>query len=427
MNYLRSRLNNNWNVINVVTAILLVLNGSIFLNFKIRFSLVFLDIFIPFITFAIYFYDENFKLYYKKIIKSRYAKEFSFTLFLFLFALIFGSFVNFYRWGWVSNWGVINKTFGFAILCNYIILFVYMFRPENRFRMINSIAVVYSFVCLTVFILYFLFGSITNLIDGGHFSGTLVNATATSFFGLIIYLMFNYYSGKTLLSTHYKVFIKVLLISTILCTNSRIGFLCLAILAVYLISTNIDIKTNIITIIFALIIWYIYRNFSSPVFIKMIVLDKDFFSHVGATNISRVIMLNDSSTEIRMSSFLDAINLFFKYPFFGAGLGYFYATYNYLYEGYVVIHNTTLWIAAELGIVGLIIYSLLFIKILSPVFLAYKYDKVLFRFFVMGHIIFILFSLVQEVLYQRIYWIFISLSIASYFEMNESKSNELLK
>jgi O-antigen ligase len=119
--------------------------------------------------------------------------------------------------------------------------------------------------------------------------------------------------------------------------------------------------------------------------------------------------------DVRASSWVSGLNLFFENPIFGAGLG---ANMN---QTGIVIHNVWVWILAEMGLVGLLLclpLAFVFAKIvwkrLYKINIPMSQDSQLH-----GTVLFIIifggFSLFQDIAYQRILWLLLGFILANSF------------
>ena len=120
-----------------------------------------------------------------------------------------------------------------------------------------------------------------------------------------------------------------------------------------------------------------------------------------------------NSNQERLLTFVYAIELWKESPVFGAGLGVFIEKSSIWFERPLVVHNTFLWVLAELGIIGILV-------LLSTFFLMFKYaykNRSLLpaRILLLVLIIFVLFSMVHEIFYQRIFWLVIGVVLAKPF------------
>jgi hypothetical protein len=77
-----------------------------------------------------------------------------------------------------------------------------------------------------------------------------------------------------------------------------------------------------------------------------------------------VVLPTVSSTQERLVSIIGGLNLFWDHPVFGAGLGAFRNQMILTLDGLpLVIHSTAVWLLAELGIVGFLIFAVSFTHI----------------------------------------------------------------
>ncbi|TVR79085.1 MAG: UPF0104 family protein [Rhodospirillales bacterium] len=115
----------------------------------------------------------------------------------------------------------------------------------------------------------------------------------------------------------------------------------------------------------------------------------------------------------RWQSIFDGFAMWLDAPIFGAGLGAY--MHQVLAETQVplVIHNSLLWLLAELGLVGTSVFLFGFVALTYSVLRhgqlpASPRDRLLLLLL----LIFGMFSLVHEVVYQRVFWIVLGLTIA---------------
>jgi hypothetical protein len=108
-------------------------------------------------------------------------------------------------------------------------------------------------------------------------------------------------------------------------------------------------------------------------------------------------------------------------PVFGAGLGVFIEQSTNWSKYPINIHSTPIWILAEFGIVGLAVFTWII-----SVFIRFLYKQGITRpaHRIIGMLLlgFLIFSLVHEIFYQRIFWLVLGAVMASTGYMNlESK------
>lgn len=107
----------------------------------------------------------------------------------------------------------------------------------------------------------------------------------------------------------------------------------------------------------------------------------------------------------------DSFAMWLENPFFGAGLGAFYTGSEAVYGFSIVQHNSLLWVLSEMGLFGFLIFSALFISLLWFVFFSAKRgvrnNAVILLLLSFGAM-----AMFHEMLYQRIFWLFLGAVIA---------------
>jgi O-Antigen ligase len=120
-----------------------------------------------------------------------------------------------------------------------------------------------------------------------------------------------------------------------------------------------------------------------------------------------VVLPTVSSTQERLVSIIGGLNLFWDLPVFGAGLGAFrnqmILTLDWLP---LVIHSIAVWLLAELGIVGFLIFAVSFTHIF------FKEWKSASAFIVLCLGGFAVMSGPGDMLYQRTFWLLIGAALA---------------
>jgi len=117
----------------------------------------------------------------------------------------------------------------------------------------------------------------------------------------------------------------------------------------------------------------------------------------------------EASNHERFYTMATGLKMWLKSPFFGEGLGSFMAQELHIHQRALIIHNTFIWLLAEFGLIGSSIFMMFGFSTLH--YLYQKFCKPLLQKATFNDgvllgmtIIFILMSLVHEVLYQRIFW-----------------------
>ena len=123
----------------------------------------------------------------------------------------------------------------------------------------------------------------------------------------------------------------------------------------------------------------------------------------------------DTSYVERWETIQRGFDMWLNSPWLGAGLGVFIDTSTQWSKRPIVIHSTPVWILAEFGILG----ASILLGILSWVLIAIKksgFTKAENRAAMLLLATFLIFSLVHEIFYQRIFWLVIGICIAMPFQ-----------
>ena len=119
-----------------------------------------------------------------------------------------------------------------------------------------------------------------------------------------------------------------------------------------------------------------------------------------------------SSTQERLVSIIGGLKLFWEHPVFGAGLGAFRNQMIPTLEGLpLVIHSTAVWLLAELGIVGFLIFAVSFMHIFFKEWKCAPIDQTS-AFIVLCLAGFAVMSGPGDMLYQRTFWFLIGAALA---------------
>ena len=119
-----------------------------------------------------------------------------------------------------------------------------------------------------------------------------------------------------------------------------------------------------------------------------------------------------SSTQERLVSIVGGLNLFWEHPVLGAGLGAFRNQMIPTPEGLpLVIHSTAVWLLAELGIVGFLIFAVSFIHVFFKEWKCAPVDQTS-AFIVLCLAGFAVMSGPGDMLYQRTFWFLIGAALA---------------
>jgi hypothetical protein len=119
-----------------------------------------------------------------------------------------------------------------------------------------------------------------------------------------------------------------------------------------------------------------------------------------------------ASTEERLISILGGLKLFVEHPIFGAGLGAFRNQMIFVASPQpLLIHSTAVWLLAELGVVGLLVFAV-------PATYAFANEWVHARketasmLIVLCFVAFAVMAAPADMLYQRTFWLFLGAGLA---------------
>ena len=103
-------------------------------------------------------------------------------------------------------------------------------------------------------------------------------------------------------------------------------------------------------------------------------------------------------------------------PVFGAGLGVFYENSSIWMGKPQVIHSTPLWILAEFGLVGGLVFGFVLLQLVHHAawIRQYQLDR---RMLAMLLFMFVTFGLAHEISYQRIFWLVLGALLAQPFSL----------
>lgn len=122
----------------------------------------------------------------------------------------------------------------------------------------------------------------------------------------------------------------------------------------------------------------------------------------------------DASDQERWATMTHALEMWRQSPVFGAGLGVFIAK-STAWLGYPqVVHNTPLWILAELGLVGMAVMGGVFFLLVHQATRPGKFVPAR-RVLLLMIFIFSVFSLAHEIFFQRIFWFVLGAVLAQPF------------
>jgi O-antigen ligase len=335
--------------------------------------------------------------------------------------------------GWseigITQWALTGRLIGWLILLGYLsvgYLFVVFAKNCKVRQFFVAIIVTASFVvilCMSLRLLYYHWEIDLGVGLAPNFEGFSANRNAFAFQLLIAISLFLGYSkvyvryleinAKVWLTFLLRLILGILLVG-LFWTGSRAG---IGIGAILLIGSwygrFTDRKLLGWALLFAVIIWlgvWIGTNVSlSGVGISISengvsISGNGIMISKGGLSIQSGLS-NEASNHERLATFLHGIDLWRQSPILGAGLGVFIAKSLAWFDHPQVIHNTTLWILAEFGLVGLLLFGWLFYMLCQLALTYRKSPLPVQRALIMILFTFAAFSLVHEIFYQRIFWL----------------------
>jgi hypothetical protein len=210
----------------------------------------------------------------------------------------------------------------------------------------------------------------------------------------------------------------MLLAASLAYRPQRIAAIVLALTGVWLSSSRAGICTA--AIVMAVSVLMIDRSWRkiAPAFFAAAILGTALFflpkftgAHTSLSNpIEALTVGSASSTSEHFKSMANGLAMFLEHPFFGAGLGAFIATWNGPYP--LVIHSTSIWLLAEFGLIG----ALIFISPIVRIFIAearrFRNNDVAGHLLVLSIAGFSAMSIFHEFMYQRTFWLLLGMALA---------------
>lgn len=208
------------------------------------------------------------------------------------------------------------------------------------------------------------------------------------------------------------------LIAGIFWSGSRAGMLAAATLLLVAAYKNIvDRKLLFLCLLFAGLLWSVVWVLQHPQLIiralTAISFSEQFDQILNNTqpNIPDNFSVNSPLSEFesnqeRWATLLYGFEMWRQSPIFGEGLGVFTARSTQWFGYSTVIHNTPLWILAEFGLVGAIVFGWFFFKLWGySVNVGSSRDELARYALLLLLIVFFVFSQFHEMLFQRIIWL----------------------
>lgn len=339
---------------------------------------------------------------------------------LFTLVLIFGLLKGYTAVGF-TEWAFYGRALGWIVLLAYL-LFGFFIVNQLRQRGIVRVTEVLLLSLSTTIVMYFF----TNMIDAmeiisfplnnaSQFSGLIMNRNAFAFQLLTcsaLYLVLSPFLGanKPQAQGHKtsKYFVPFealhgLIVLGIYLTGSRAGIL------TWLLVTSSFMFTGVLK---SKIILTSIGYAGAILLISKLALFLTTQASSGNTDVFLgPTFSQEGSDTLRWDTIFRGIKMWADNPIFGSGLGVFFATSATYYGQPTVIHSTPVWVLAELGLIGFTLLAAISFNFYKSAFLFdLKKPKNACLVIIMTN--FLIFGLVHEIFYQRIFWLVIGICLA---------------
>lgn len=182
-------------------------------------------------------------------------------------------------------------------------------------------------------------------------------------------------------------------------SGSRAGLICATVILLLAMAVKLADRRTVL-----------YGVSAAALFWSLCVLLPVFLAQTGNTSLQSPFSVDTSNIE-RWDSISRGLDMWVQSPILGAGLGVFYERSQAWYGYHQVIHNTPVWILAELGLVGAIVFGWAFYVSARPIFKGASLSTSN-RILGMTLLCFSIFSLAHEIFYQRIFWLVLGAALA---------------
>lgn len=340
--------------------------------------------------------------------------KFNLYLSLITLAFVVSYILGVYSFG-ATSWAS-GKVIGWLVLLGYLFsgyLVVNNFGRVGFFKLSQLMLITITVVLLVNIFMWVLFVNGFVVFDNFHYileaySG---NRNALAFQVLVVIclvLAFEPWYARLQLSSSRFGLLGValsIMIGAVLITGSRsaIGTLFVVLVVSFLLRASRPIF--LVKSTFCGGVVFIFAQYG--VYLFGILIDSLLSSVSSVSSVAPLVTLpisSESSDSARWALIVESFTMWRENPLFGAGLGAFFNKSVDLIGFSVVVHNTSLWLLAEFGLIGFIVF-------LSPFVLILKYaisicsNRVISNALILLLLMFALMSVFHEVFYQRMFWL----------------------
>jgi len=303
-----------------------------------------------------------------------------------------------YRFGW-TDWALVNKSLGWLILLGYAGTGALIVSTAGReglsHLLLTFIAAASAIVMLDLVLLAAKMAGfhVSNTLLGGSMAGFAENRNAFAFQLLMVV------AGSCALASTHRNLCTVILglaFTGLWFAGSRAGWLAAPIVLMFALYLRaISVRQA------ALALWLAMATTGAIAAIATGSLGE----------VASWTLYDQSSTSERLKSLQGGLALFVNYPIFGAGLGAYME--SVLREGGapLVIHSTPLWLLAETGLVGFLVFAASYVRIFRAEIARPSHDLAS-KLLILIMMAFAVMSLPHEMLYQRTFWLLLGAALA---------------
>ncbi|WP_340003647.1 O-antigen ligase family protein [Paenibacillus sp. FSL K6-0276] len=312
-----------------------------------------------------------------------------------LFIFVLASFVSIWRNGFITQYALLQKDFGFILLLlTYIMLIQAVDSWDRLYKMLRAFLIsvlIFNGVALFDF---FSGVKVPFMVQDGRLSGMLIDPNA---YGGLLVTAFAIHimtsgDGVKLLRGWVSTLATITLAGGIMMTFSRSSWIGLFLVLLTLLLTN---PSRLLKIGMGF----------SVAFVALLLYKGTAYLDVLGNMSSR-----PSQIQSRLDIIGKAVDWIAQSPLLGIGLG------SYNYELRIIIHNTPIWFMTEFGLLGLIVYGGFMIWFFIVGIRSYRTAEPIHRPIIMAlllsHAAMIGLSMGIEALFQRYWWFMMAMNAA---------------
>ena len=328
----------------------------------------------------------------------------------------------------VTNWALMSRLFGWLILLGYMFtgyLAATYFGQQGIRRFADNLTLIVVVVVFLQIIIRWMhyFGVNLGIEITPHFEGYAGNRNAFSIQLLVcISIIVSYLvvlergASTSFLSNSIsskKTYVLSILVGGMLLAGSRAGLGTMAIMFIYLaMAGKVKTLTLVKTVAYGVLFYFFVNYFPFVVkFVYVYIATGEFLGFQSAGLGTKIALASQVSDSERWLTIIHGFEMWLQHPLFGSGLGVFIETSTEWSTRPIVIHSTPLWILAEFGLFGGIVFGWVFLKLMTFVF-KQPSNLPVRNILLLMLLVFIIFSSVHEIFYQRIFWLMLGMVMA---------------